>query len=346
MVNRPDGLSAMGGDTVQMQQTAAGLRGLGLEVEECFGEPSGAQIAACDVVHLLNLQTPDFTRRVAEMCRGKPIALSTIYWDFGAAQLIARSPKWSLLSRLLGRRVALTLAQRRVESAARSERDQLRRILELAHVWLPNSVAEIGHLQRLGAQERPVQAVPNAVDAVRFDPARTYPAPEGLPSKGYLLVAARVEPDKNQLALCRALAGSDIPVVLCGGATDAEYLRSCESLGARYLGPLQGDALVGVMAHAKVHALPSFRETPGLANLEAAALGCAIVSTQEGSAREYFGDDAQYCDPARPSSIRDAVQSAWSRPTDPSVSERIRTTYTWQRAAEATQAAYELILKG
>ena len=37
-------------------------------------------------------------------------------------------------------------------------------------------------------------------------------------------------------------------------------------------------------ARAQVHALVSFRETPGLVSLEAAALGCAVVSTDRGSA--------------------------------------------------------------
>jgi len=344
MVNRPDGLTAMGGDTVQMQQTAAALRALGVSVEECFGEPTGEQVEGPDLVHLFNLQTPEFTLRMAERCASKPVALSTIYWDFGAAQLVARSAKWSLVARLIGRRSALKLAQKRVEGAARAERDQLRSILERAQVWLPNSVAEIEHLRRLGASDRPTQVVPNAVDPARFDPAKIHPAPEGLTSKGYLLIAARVEPDKNQLALCRALTGTGIPVALCGGAPDAEYLRQCEALGAVYLGPLHGEALIAAMSHAKVHALPSFRETPGLANLEAAALGCAIVSTQEGSAREYFGEAAHYCDPARQDTIRKAVLAAWSSSVAPSLSERIRTTYTWERAAEATLRAYQLIV--
>src|SRR6476659_304125 len=56
--------------------------------------------------------------------------------------------------------------------------------------------------------------------------------------------------------------------------------------------------LVEYYSKAKVHVLPSWFETAGLSSLEAAAMGCNVVITRKGDAHEYFGDEAEYCDPA------------------------------------------------
>lgn len=352
MAIRPDALTKLGGDTVQMQNTARALRGLGVEVEERIGAADDETMRRADLVHLFNLQTPEFTlpeaRRAAAL--GKPIAVSTIYWDFGAERLLMDSARWGRIARFVGRGLALRLARRRVNQAARADRAMLAEILELSSCWLPNSRAEIDHLRRLTHAERAVSVVPNAVDPERFDPARTFPLPSwaaerGLKTRGYVLVAARVDRDKNQLAFCRALSGSELPVVLAGVAPDRSLLEACTGTGAHWIGELAGDDLVAAYAHARVHALPSFRETPGLASLEAAAMGCAIVSTSIGSAREYFGDEARYCDPLSASSMRMAVEEAWASRVHESLSARVRREFTWGRAAEATLEAYGRIYR-
>ncbi len=113
MVIRPDAISKLGGDTVQMQNTAIELRRLGVEVGECIGPADEDAIRAANLVHLFNLQTPEFTLPEAKKAAalGKGIALSTIYWDFGAERLLTDSPKWALIGRFLGRGVALRLAR-------------------------------------------------------------------------------------------------------------------------------------------------------------------------------------------------------------------------------------------
>ncbi len=58
--------------------------------------------------------------------------------------------------------------------------------------------------------------------------------------------------------------------------------------------------LASAYAAARVFALPSWFETPGLAALEAALAGCAVVITPYGSTREYFGDLVEYARPHRP----------------------------------------------
>jgi len=346
-VNRPDADERPGGDTVQMHETARALRDLGLEVDEHLGPSSTEQMSRYDVVHLFNLQTPFFTAPEAAKAKlaGVKLAVSTIYWDFAAEIRLATSPHWMRLEKLAGRGLALAIARWRAKAAAPEERQCMRQILRDADVLLPNSRMEIDRLRHISSVLGTVAVVPNAIDSGRFDPSRAFPLPawalaKGLESKGYVLIAARIEQDKNQLAFCRATRELGKPIVLAGQTIAPDIARECEKLGACCVGPLRGDDMVAAYAHARVHALPSFRETPGLASLEAAAMGCAIVSTDWGSAAEYLGEDAYYCSPGSPDSMRSALESAWAAGSPVGLSERIRREYTWKSAAEATMKAY------
>jgi hypothetical protein len=111
-----------------------------------------------------------------------------------------------------------------------------------------------------------------------------------------------------------------------------------------FLEALPQEELAGAYAAAKVHALPGWFETPGLSTLEAAAAGCNIVTTDRGTAREYLGELAWYCDPRDVGSIRDAVLAACQAPRSGRLKELVRERYTWARAAESTLAGYRLAL--
>jgi glycosyltransferase involved in cell wall biosynthesis len=157
-----------------------------------------------------------------------------------------------------------------------------------------------------------------------------------------VLCVARLGPLKNQLALIEACAGI-APLTLVGPSQAGGYLSECEAAAARHgacqILPARPQAeLWPLYAGARVHALASFRETPGLVSLEAAALGCGVVSTDRGSAEEYLGDEADYCDPSDVGSIRAAIQRALEDPRRVST-ERLA-SYTWERAASATLTAY------
>lgn len=346
-VNRSEADERLGGDTVQMHETARALRRLGIKVDERLGPQDPASLAPYDVVHLFNLQTPAFTAPEAEKVKaaGKKLAVSTIFWDFGAELLVSESRIWGRVASVAGNPVALQLARRRVNSVAAVDRGQMRRILELADVCLPNSQAEVAHLQRILPTITRIQVVPNGIDGKRFDPSRPLPLPtwateRGIPSRGYVLVAARIDHHKNQVPFCRAMQGFDHPIVLCGQTADEALVHECTKAGAIYIGSLSGDDLDAAYRHARVHALPSFRETPGLSSLEAAAMGCAIVSTSAGSARDYFGDDAKYCNPQSADSMRGAVVAAWKSGAPAGFGERVRRDFTWDAAAERTLEAY------
>jgi glycosyltransferase involved in cell wall biosynthesis len=69
---------------------------------------------------------------------------------------------------------------------------------------------------------------------------------------------------------------------------------------------------------------------------------CNIVITDKGDTRDYFGDDAVYCDPSNPASLLAAVEQASTAPFNENLLDRILKKYTWKQAAIQTLKAYQL----
>lgn len=348
VINRANAYEDFGGDVVQMERTVHHLQGIGVDVEVRLGDQQAESLAGFDLVHLFNLQTPAFTRSQLEIAlsAGKRVAVSTIWWDFYPDEHLIGVPRWIEIRQRLGYRAALCLFQMRHGRRIARERQDHRKILQGAHVLLPNSVSEVAELRRLGPFTTPVHVVPNGIEpdpALDDDGAKALLQQHGLESGKFILVAGRVELIKNQLEFTLAVRDIGLPVVCAGGIREP-YGSHCRDAGAILLGRLEQPVLHALCRHAALHALPSFRETPGLASLEAAALGCRIVSTSKGSARDYFGRQAHYCDPYSKRSMRRATLSALAHPVAPSLAVRVKTDFTWRRAAEETLAGYRMAL--
>jgi glycosyltransferase involved in cell wall biosynthesis len=87
--------------------------------------------------------------------------------------------------------------------------------------------------------------------------------------------------------------------------------------------------------------LASSCETPGIALIEAAALGARPAVTREGSAAEYFGFEAEYFHPLDGEEIRAAVKRAWDRGPLSSAAELGMRQITWEATAQATLRFYQ-----
>jgi glycosyltransferase involved in cell wall biosynthesis len=164
-----------------------------------------------------------------------------------------------------------------------------------------------------------------------------------------VLCVGRIEPRKNQLTLIQALHGTGIPLTLVGqsGRYSSAYHRRClraADANVCFVPHQPAAELRGYYHAAQVHACVSWYETPGLASLEAALCGCALVVTPGGCTREYFGDDAVYAPPDDPDAIRAAVQQSLARGPSPALAQRVARAYTWDAAGAATLKAYELAL--
>lgn len=358
-----------GGDVTQAYETARRLNALGIDAR--VSAELQPDLEDVDLVHLFNLVRPQDAMVQARHAwrHGRPVALSTVYCDMWEFDRSARTGIGGMIARRAGRNsIELAKAAGR---AIRSREfhgglapllwpgyEQLQReLLAGCDVLLPNSQSEMERIERdLGVTvpcERYV-TVPNGVDPDYYSPERL--AGQAPPShlvgyEGCVLCVGRIEGRKNQLNLIRALKDSPYRVVLAGApaANQNSYVETVRDAVARnpnvvWLGSVTDEEKRWLYQLARVHVLPSWMETTGLASLEAAALDCALVVTPNGDTRDYFDGHAHFCRPEDLASIRGAVDGAHLAGADAELQQRIRGDYTWDAAARATARGYEMAL--
>ncbi|HTU83876.1 MAG TPA: glycosyltransferase family 4 protein [Candidatus Acidoferrales bacterium] len=319
LVTRVNAYGRAGGDMTQLRFTKRALESRGVVVDVAPAldpDPRGY-----DLVHVFGVYDPQDTRRQIASCRRTvvPIALSPLWWDL--FEYYGRSRPMDRILAGNRRRIPKRLAQLRAQSTGRflttnEKRKYAQRIalqaalMREADVLLPNSVIE-SHLIRknLRLQDRPMVVVHQAVDV----PIGTRPAP----ARAGVVCVARVEPNKNQAMLLYALRDLDVDVTLIGACYEPEYADVCRrylSPRHRWIGAVERDEVLARLAACAVHVLPSWFEFPGIASLEAAAMGAHVVVGSKGTECEYFGEFAQYVDPEDPAGIRAAVERALALP--------------------------------
>jgi glycosyltransferase involved in cell wall biosynthesis len=312
-----------------LQRTQEYLTKLGVSVE--ISHDPRHHLAGFDLVHLFNIMPVEETYQFYQNARHqhKKMVLSTIFWDpaefLQATGTEARFGEWW----------QKTMPQR-VE------------ILSNVQLILPNSRMEGELLEKSFPKLPPSLIVPNSADrlfanagAERFR-KRFQPPPE------FVLSVGRISPRKNQLSLVQAIRSLRLPAVFIGPLNDTVYYQECRRAAAglkvTFIDTLSQTDLASAYAAAKVHALVSWYDTPGLVSLEAGLAGCRIVSTSRGCTREYLKEMAFYCEPDDLNSICQALQDAWCAPADQRLRERILRHYTWEQTAQATLDAYRMAL--
>jgi len=359
---RPDKDVSFGGDLVQIEQTIRHLQKyrVDVEVKELASTWSASEY---DIVHFFHLPMIEYWAVRETHKHQRPVVISPIFWDTTAswfAESVVSSVKWRVVSHLLGKNwsgKAYVWWQHIKRPFGQKWKEQ-RLILESADFVLPNSRMELMHLANyfllsVNSLAPRTLVVPNGVDTSLF--ANSPSAREEFYAKyglcDFVLEVARIELVKGQLELIKALRDVPVPLVFIGRDSPYEpkYALKCREAGhARgntfFLGYIPHHELPSAYAASLVHVLPSWRETPGLSTLEAAAMGCKVVSTSIGSAREYLGDMAWYCRPDDVNSIRQSVVQALQAPPSDELRKHVLKNFTWEKAAELTHKAYVQVL--
>ncbi len=346
--------SNRGGDTVQVQQTAAGLKKFGIDTTIRLSNES-IDYKSYDLLHFFNITRPaDILLHIK--ASGKPYVISPIFVDYSEFDRSVRKGIAGLLFRLLpsGMLEYVKVIARSIvahekivskEYLLRGHHRSIQKILRNAQLLLPNSLNEYKRLLKIYRIEKEYVIVPNAVDEIFI--SNTSKQEERDPS--LVICVGRIEGLKNQLNLIKALNKTSYQLLLIGNAASNQpgYYQKCRNIAGgniRFLSFLPQEELVYWYRKATVHVLPSWFETTGLSSLEAAAAGCKIVITDKGDTREYFGDDAVYCDPASPVSILNAIQKAAGKDIS-ELQHKIREQYTWKETARKTAGAYQSIVQ-
>lgn len=127
------------------------------------------------------------------------------------------------------------------------------------------------------------QVIPNGRDA------RPAPAPARLPM---VLTVGRLWDEAKSLGTIEAAAPHLPWPVVAAGAMPEQAPRHVHPTGR-----LAERTVLALMAHAEIYAAPACYEPFGLANLEAAGAGCAMVLGDIPSQRELWGDSAAFVAP-------------------------------------------------
>jgi glycosyltransferase involved in cell wall biosynthesis len=342
-----------GGDTVQVVQTSAALRAIGIDTDIILTTDK-IDYDRYDLFHFTNITRPAdilyHTRRAH-----KPYVVSPLLVDYSEYDSHHRHGLSGWLLRQLPTHLneyTKTVARwavgrdsiRSKSYILKGQRNSIREIIKKAAMVLPNSGTEYEKLYAEYGIAKEYSIVPNGIDTSLFHPNGTHERDNDL-----VLCAARIEGIKNQLNLVIALNNTRFKLVLVGSyaPNQKRYYETCRKAAApnvEFHDHVPQDQLAGFYKKAKVHVLPSWFETCGLSSLEAAAMGCNIVVTAKGFTREYFGDDAIYCDPGDTTSILKSIEFASGQANNKSLQERISSQFTWQRAAAITAAAYKKVL--
>jgi glycosyltransferase involved in cell wall biosynthesis len=317
------------GDWVQAYETYRAMRDLGVVVEHLLldcgsvglrraGEKetvSPSYLRQFDVLHVLpTIRVPSvLAQLVVHRSESSLLAGSPIFWDSFAHRLLCVYNQWESWPSVFGF-MARRVGARNGVSVAYSAYDLL----------LLNSEAEAGCFRRCCSYALPrvrLAVVPNGLEPLPSY-AHICARPERVPIGDYIVYPGVFAPRKNQLGFIRAMKDDPRRVVFLGGPLPSKegehyYSRCRKAAPGHYvfLGAIAhySEEFFGVLRHARVACLASSCETPGLALLEAAAVGTRVVAPVEGSAREYFGTAAEYVEPLRRNSIRAAVDRAWHR---------------------------------
>ncbi len=361
------------GDVTQVRRTAEELRlrGHRVEITQAFEPEIPTDI---DILHLSNLTIPTETlrqiRRV-ETFPG-PIVMMPIFTDH------ADETAWGLrvwpLVFALGRTTAQfenyldLLAKRAINAVldhhggpvAPPTRIDLepnytamqREIVARCDYLIGNAQSEVHRIYRYLDETIPYAIAPSAVDGSIYGREKAAAFRKRYALGDFVLSMGRIEERKNQLLLAQALRNRDYRLVMIGknhSLAQAHLMHAYLPSNVVLFGEMPETELAGLVAAARVVALPSWDEVVSLSSLNAAISEASMVLTRNSGEHEYFRDDAEYCDPASVASIAAAVDRAWTSHDErterrAALAARVRTEYTWAAAAEATEIAYHRVM--
>jgi len=356
-LSRASLFTVKGGDTIQVLKTAEALRqyDIGVDIKLC--NEKNIHYAEYALIHFFNIRPADMMLHIKKS--SLPYVVSTIYVDYAKPNAQKAAGARDRILNLFSsdaQEYIKTIAKailRREKIISKGyiwklHKRSVKWTLENAAALLPNSENEYKRLLDAYAVEKMYTVIPNAADTEIFN----YRQEEiKLKDNNMVICVARIEQRKNQLNLIKALNDTDFQLYLIGSPAPNHtgYYSECKRVSKsniHFIEAIAQEELVQYYKKAKVHILPSWFETTGLASLEALFCGCNIVITQYGDTRDYFdASEFIYCKPESVISIREAVEKAASMEINTRLIDNAMEKYNWQKTAEKTFSVYKKFIE-
>ncbi len=217
--------------------------------------------------------------------------------------------------------------------------------------WYGVSQAACSWTEQFGVEPRGI--LTNAVDPAELKAAAAEGEPDwrgrlGLAAAAPLIAfAGRMIPEKGVESLCAALPMirekvPDAAMVLAGGGPLLEPVRAAAPAGLYAVGGLAYPDTLSLLAQADLFCLPTRSEGFAGTVLEAAALGCPIVTTATGGSPQLLPEERygilladQKPETVAAACVRALQDPAWRRGAAQLARQRLLENYTWDKAAAA-----------
>jgi glycosyltransferase involved in cell wall biosynthesis len=317
---RGDYMKSFAGDSKIVLMTAKYLRRLGVEVD--INDGYIADYSSYDIVHLFNLTRMGETYKYYKQAHSqkKNIVATPIYWNMKKYYDY----------------------KNQTENIKLLERSNVYReeILKGSKMIFPNSELEKNNILMDFKLSLPSKVVPHGVE-IEHEETPLYNLKARYNLNNYVLCVARITPQKNQLSLAKACHKLGVKLVLIGNINDKSYYEECTKYNnVLYLGFMDSYNIYNAYRFAKLHVLPSYMEIPGLSSLEAAASGCTIASTVEGSSKEYFKEYALYLNPYEEDSIERVLEVGLKQRKNSKLKNYVMENYHWSKCVEQLYNSY------
>lgn len=206
-------------------------------------------------------------------------------------------------------------------------------------------------VRNYGARQERVIVVPHGVDERFAHPTDgSFARRHGLTR--YAVCVGRLEPNKNQLQLIRALRNTGLELVIVGERAAGEdvYAAACQSEAdetVHFVGPLSSasEELVDAIRCAAVLVVPSAYETWSLAAHEAGVAGTPIAASATPILRELLSPWATFFDPGVLLELRTATLAAAERGHSEEQSSAFLERVSWDRVAESIELVYRSVAR-
>lgn len=233
--------------------------------------------------------------------------------------------------------------------------------LKDADLILPNSLAESNQISRIWkivgdkGEKNKSAILHNGYDSDVFSRKSEAEEAEIEKNRPYVLSVSMLDERKNTLNLIEAFMSlnENIRLILIGANRssnkrfDEKLRKAIKSSNGRvvHLGVISEKKILAQWYRGAIaHILPSSLETPGIASLEAAAVGTPVIVGDCLPVREYFKDNARLIDGSSIDSIRDSLSDAINGKISPFPSDQI-SQYSWSSVRMNLMKYYETLLQ-